>query len=264
MPFNDGSRAKHRRANEHITLIGSLVDTFLKTAPYKVSMRQNPDQRLVYFVSSVSFPPEALSLTVGDAIHNLRSALDHLAYQLVDIGTAGKGPFEDIYFPIAKDAQSYEKRKARKVAGMRKEAIDAIDAIKPYGGANDLLWNLHRLDIADKHRLLIAVGSAFQSVNIGAHMTAMMREGSRGDMPWLKDIPDLDAFFRPADNLFPLKVGDELFIDAPGAKMNPKLNFRFNVSFGEAGGKGEPMVETLKAMSAEVEKTITALERLLV
>jgi hypothetical protein len=116
-------------------------------------------------------------LAVGDAIHNLRSALDHLAYQLVDIGTEGKGPFEDVYFPISRNAAIYEKAKVRKVAGMVKEAIGAIDAVKPYGGGNDLLWDLHRFDILDKHRLLILVGSAFQSVNLGAHMSAMMKEG---------------------------------------------------------------------------------------
>jgi hypothetical protein len=80
----------------------------------------------------------------------------------------------------------------------------------------------------------------------------------------LKNLPEMEAFFRPADNLFPLKVGDELFIDGEGAKVNPKLGFRFNFSFGEAGGTGQPIVETLKAISGEVEKTIFSIAPFLV
>ena len=38
---------------------------------------------------------------------------------------------------------------------MSKAAIAAIDALKPYRGGDDLLWQLHRLENVDKHRVLI-------------------------------------------------------------------------------------------------------------
>lgn len=89
----------------------------------------------------------------GDVVHNLRSALDHLAYQLVWAGS-GEEPSRRIYFPIAKDAAAYEGEKARKVEGMCPKAIKAIDALKPYKGGNDTLWRIHELDNIDKHRQL--------------------------------------------------------------------------------------------------------------
>jgi len=48
---------------------------------------------------------------------------------------------------------------------MRPEAIEAIDALKPYGGGNDLLWRLHELNNSDKHRLLFTIDhdTAFQA-----------------------------------------------------------------------------------------------------
>ena len=48
-------------------------------------------------------------------------------------------------------------------------------------------------------------------------------------------MPIIDAFFRPADILFPLKWGGELFIDGRDAKVNERLQFRFNVALNEPG-----------------------------
>jgi len=46
------------------------------------------------------------------------------------------------------------------------------------------------------------------------------------------------------------KVGDELLIDGPDAEVNDKMDFRFDVAFGEPGIiEGEPLLETLQGMA---------------
>jgi hypothetical protein len=89
----------------------------------------------------------------GDVVHNLRSALDHLAHQLVLVGS-GAEPNHRVAFPISENAAAYERHKARKVEGMSLEAIKAIDALKPYKGGDDTLWQISVLDNIDKHRNL--------------------------------------------------------------------------------------------------------------
>ena len=98
--------------------------------------------------------PASAIATAGDVVHNLRSALDHLAHQLVVVGTPNAEPSRLIEFPIAKDATAYESKKAAKVEGMRPEAVKAIDALQPYKGGcrGDILWRIHDLDNHDKHR----------------------------------------------------------------------------------------------------------------
>jgi hypothetical protein len=91
----------------------------------------------------------------GDVIQNLRTALDHLANHLVAV--AGSAPTRRIEFPIAKNAATYEAEKARKVEGMRPEAVEAIDRLKPYKGGDDRIWKLHELNNIDKHRMLFTV-----------------------------------------------------------------------------------------------------------
>ena len=80
-------------------------------------------------------------------------------------------------------------------------------------------------------------------------------------------VPEVPSFFvRPADRMFPLKAGDELFIDAPDAEENPKMRFVFEVAFEEPDAdvqNGEPLAETLQKFTQIVESTVTRFEPLL-
>lgn len=43
-----------------------------------------------------------------------------------------------------------------------------------------------------------------------------------------------EVFIRTADRTFPLKVGEELFIDGPDALVDEKMRFRFEVVLNES------------------------------
>jgi hypothetical protein len=193
---------------------------------------------------------------IADVIQNLMSALDHLAYQIVCVGTGDAPPKpRRIYFPIADSAAEYDAVKVRRLQGARPRAIEAIDALKPYKGGNDLLWTLPSLNNLEKHRLLLTVGSAYRSLDLGAVMTAMMHE-ALPDVP----IPAMSAFFRPADVLFPLKEGDQLFIDRPGAKVNEQMQFRFDVALREPGIiEAQSVLEVLGQLSRLVDGIVITL-----
>lgn len=255
--------AKLERAKQHARDLKGLHDRFIKSNPYKVGTKRNPlTRKLIYYVTSVEQPGDVIATAVGDVLQNLMSTLDHLAYQLVCVGMGNDGPFYHAYFPIADSATEYKARKLKKVRGMKPDAIKAIDTIKPYKGGNDLLWRLYKLNNVDKHRLVITVGSAFRSVNLGAHMHQLMQKtlADKGIT-----LPVLDLFVKPADRLFPLKPGDELFIDAPDAEVNDKMQFVFEVAFGEPQiVEGEPLMETLYQLTKLVEGIIPNFEPLLV
>jgi hypothetical protein len=76
-------------------------------------------------------------------------------------GNTRKGKPQDIHFPIAHNAQTYESKKLRCIEGVGREAIEAIDRLKPYKDGNAALWLLYKLDIADKHSLILVVGGDF-------------------------------------------------------------------------------------------------------
>jgi len=61
--------------------------------------------------------------------------------------------------------------------------------------------------------------------------------------------------------MFPLKQGDELYVDAPDAAPDSGIQFRFDVAFGEHGIVfGEPIVKTLASMLAAVESVMPTFE----
>lgn len=251
---------KVHRAREHGVQLMHEIKTFLDSDPYKIATKIDPDdQKVIYYLTSVHQTPPQLSAIVGDVIQNLRSALDHLAYQLVLAG--GGTPSTQTYFPVCDSVNRYKSEKPNKLKGVHPDAVKAIDVIRPYKGGNDVIWQLHKLCNVDKHRLLITVGSAFRSFNMGPLIRPKMVElwegmGRSGD-----EVPFTDVFVRPADRMCPLKVGDELFYDNPGSKAKEDLQFVFDIGFSESGViDGAPVLETLQEMIDTVDSIILSLK----
>ncbi len=169
---------KIKRAKEHVSDLERHVRAFMEINPYKVGTKRDPQTRkLIYYIISAEPVPDCLALIAGDAIQNLMSSLDYLAYQLVCSDSRGIPPNPRwIYFPIADDASKYEAKKQGKLKGVRQETFDAIDALKPYKGGNALLWVLYRLNNIEKHRLLLTVGSQHSGINIGQVMAQFSRD----------------------------------------------------------------------------------------
>jgi hypothetical protein len=111
-------QAKLERAKRHYAELEAALKSFFSTNPYKISTRRNDAGKLVYYLSDVADVPVELSLITGDVIQNLRSALDHLAYDLWVKEASGRGRDDKIYFPIDKDEASYNTRSARTRAAM--------------------------------------------------------------------------------------------------------------------------------------------------
>lgn len=96
----------------------------------------------------------------GDVVNNLRSALDHLIFQLIEVHSPNSPAkdFERCCFPICKDVSSYELSKRAKVKGISPEAMKLLDGCQPYKGADNPLWLLNELNNISKHRLIMTVG----------------------------------------------------------------------------------------------------------
>ena len=228
---------KIKRAKEHIAELDGKLRAFIDSNPYVVGTKHDPQTRkLVYYITSVEPTPECLPLIAGDVIQNLMSALDHLAFQLVCSDTEDTPPNPNwIYFPIQDDATKYESKKLQKIEGASQGTVDAIDALKPYKGGNDLLWMLYRLNNIEKHRVLFTVGSQAAGVSL-RHMAASFSVGSfQAEALALIEGVMESLFLIPADKGFPLKEGFELLIGAVDEKPDPKQQFRFQVALNEPG-----------------------------
>jgi hypothetical protein len=118
-------------------------------------------QKEVLYCEVLRKPPSSLSLIIGDCLHNLRSALDNLAFELAL--TEAQGPLakeieDNSAFPIQhvqtkKSKNNFE----RMTAGIPRKAKQAIADLQPYLRGEKYsthpLWQLNELSRRDKHRL---------------------------------------------------------------------------------------------------------------
>ena len=100
-------------------------------------------------------PPIDWSIRVGEFAYNLRSSLDHLAWQLVTAN--GQCPGQRNAFPVHKRENQDDFN--QKLEGMSCEAADYIRSVQPYqgdpAGVGHRLAMLHAICNIDKHRRII-------------------------------------------------------------------------------------------------------------
>jgi hypothetical protein len=250
--------AKLEWAERHIYNLQDAWDLFCKDG-YRVASNDDPQTGdRTYYLADVRPIESRFPLIIGDAVHSLRSALDHLAYHLMSISPGITAEtLGHVYFPIAENPEKYKTAK-RRIEGMRQDAIKAIDAIEPYGGgAGEILWHLHSLDIIDKHKLLIAIGSTNSRQSMAPSRIAATKSNFLG-IKLDTYTPAQDAIlFRtePTQIIFQLKTGDKLAV-IPKSEVNEHMNFTFEIAFGEPEiVKGHPVIETLHHM-AEIIRDI--------
>lgn len=152
-------RIKIERAKKHLRDLDAQLAEFGDLEQHVLLGDVNPATGASVKETNLRVLPADAIGAAGDIAHNLRTALDHLAYQLVLAN--GGTPTKQTGFPIFEDVTAYDRYKARKVEGMSPLAIEAIDSLKPYGGGNEPLWRLHQLDNIDKHRMLFAIDNNF-------------------------------------------------------------------------------------------------------
>jgi hypothetical protein len=224
---------KVERAKHHIRQLDIAIRRFDKSEPYTLSIQHKPNiGHVALYVASLEPVPEYIALIIGDAVHNFRSALDHLAWQLVEAG--GGVPDKDTYFPICQNAQQYAsavgKGEIKKIPVGTKEALSAV---QPYICGNDTLWHIHELDRIDKHRLLITTTTAIKKWSI------VIDPSIGREIGW-------------EEPLRTLKVGDEI-VNVPEDTYHRTghKNFKLgiNVAFGQTEIlAGKPVLETLHQM----------------
>lgn len=172
----DGSYLKLRRAKQHLEAIQKIAEGLKKDHPYRIIQEVVGDgqtrEHLVKIEQTGELTPD-LSLLVGDFCNNLRSALDHLIWQLWVLQYPEFS--ERVYFPIC-DCESNFRRNAPRNIGPRKiDGVSAnltgnqraiIERQQPYRRGNPILLVLRDVNNYDKHRLVQVIGIAPHSYNI--------------------------------------------------------------------------------------------------
>jgi hypothetical protein len=246
-----GVRAKIERAKQLVREFEEALQSFRGTNPYGVVAENNAQTGdRIYTIKTRTPIPLELPLIAGLAIHQLRSSLDHLAWQLVEAN--GHTPGKWTYFPISENKSKYI-ASSDKVQGMSAGAIKLIDAAKPYQGGNDALWALHELDNIDKHRFLLV--TAFGA----AEPIVRLTKGRFGGSHVVIKIHDGLSEARQRDEVVFLEDGAEIgrVVGCGESEVYTNLDVSFEIAFGEPQVvRGKPVLPFLHQVSHLVGATV--------
>lgn len=160
-----GAWAKFKRAQSHVAQLRGEIEQEGAPDPRVVPLRleyDDVDRAFVYRIEHAMQVREHWPLLVGDAVHNFRCALDHLAWQLamkfLDGGEPSGGLAKRIQFPIVSDSTKWPGNLSH---WLRQEDIDSLALFQPMEpyyrqqpGRNHGLEGLAFLSNRDKHRKL--------------------------------------------------------------------------------------------------------------
>jgi hypothetical protein len=196
--------------------------------------------------------PESFSARFGDAIHNYRSALDHVAWQLVSHGlrppnTLTEGQRRRVVFPAYAEELTFRDRIAVALPRVDSTVIDWIEARNDYvGGKSANVALVHVVDLSnnDKHRTLTAIAAA--PLSLQGYIGFQDCEAISVDGPKI----------RPA-----LKEGAELqWWECRVTGLNPKVTMQIQPTIDIAVEGGAGFGDLLDSIRREVVEILGAPE----
>jgi hypothetical protein len=241
--------ARLDRAEEHLKSLDDALRRFLKKRPYKfLPPEDHPEIKQIWYRAQVKDQiPIECSAMVGDAVHNMRAALDNLVYALAIEKSAQDPPPHDgaIAFPILDDPKFW-KPDSHKIGAIDCRAKAIIESMQPYHRRHDFrnhpLCVLQNLDNIDKHRFLHIVGMAVSSADVDFSVPVS------GMRMWLTEEPLCrDAVVAK--------------LDYSRAAGRGQLTVDVNMSFGVGVVFDEPGVNTKDSAQIILEDVLLAYVR---
>jgi hypothetical protein len=164
------SLLKIERSYQQLKQLESTVRAFLDTKPYSVTVEFNRESGIVVARAKVREEcPPIWSVLVGELLHNLRSSLDYIVWELVILETGDAPTTIKTQFPIFRYESAYNKRAKEFLHGVGMKELAVIKSLQPFSTGEDVLsplWYLHELSNWDKHRALHFAGATLQDVHI--------------------------------------------------------------------------------------------------
>ncbi len=173
----EGVELKMSRAHFHLKELEREVGKMFSEPeePCTTFLDVNAKWKPILRVKNVPEPDPRLGVIIGDVAHCLRSALDHLIYELsIPKGKAAPAKPGEPQFPIT---SSYKRWRASRwrLAQARRGVKSRVERLQPYHRRKDpdtwLLWQLREISDIDKHRLLHVAPAAIEAFRTGWEAT---------------------------------------------------------------------------------------------
>ena len=241
------------RANAHLKTLQEETRAFFDRSPYGVVDDFDPEtSRYTFRVAVFESPPPQWGVIVGDIVHNLSSALEYIAWELVKLN--GNEPTEGVTgFPIYESEAVFLKdgRGERMMQGIRDDHREHIKSLQPYHRGDrareDPLALLRRLWNVDKHRVPLTT--------LGTRQTAEWTPVPVRDVEDRFGMVSL-AVTGPLEDGTPLGFV-EVFPTGPNPKVQMEGGAKADVVFSNPDVAGASVYTSLLAAGHAVSNILT-------
>ena len=237
-----GVVAKFNRAKQQFDVLRHEIGAFADQDPKPHSSRGYFDTKTWEWIERFQIreaPPLRWGVILGDCVHNLRSALDHLVCQLTLLDGGTMDDCAQTQFPIAcKSETQFEGMANHRIPCLSKKHRALVKKAQPYhagdGAPSHPLAILRALSNADKHRILNPTFSVLKSDS--SAILDRLPQMYQGDGP------------SPVESWWMLKRGSRLEHDAGwfrivfdrailAERVNVEMQgfLRVGIAFGEMG-----------------------------
>ena len=245
MPLTSAER-KFERGIEHVHTLRREAKTFQDANAYEplVERKVRTPQEIEYRVSAQQnlAVPDHWPVLAGEAIYNLRSALDHAVYALI---RKNRGQSQ---YPIFTDRREFQVKGRPMIKGLSETVRTLIEEGQPYNRleqypAFDPLAILNSFSNRDKHRQLATVAAVSDFTYVGVNDGVKISE-------WI----------------MPLAVGKVLQQDTEVVRfvavaateikemdVNPRFTYQVRI-------RGRPLVDGFRAIANRVYECLVELE----
>ncbi len=241
----ENSRLKIQRGNEHIKQLKLLVECYVTDNPYRIAINSDAQGGITVAVKSSAPMPSAIGLVIGDAIHNLRTALDHATWELIGIDNGTQDRWTKL--PASATGKVDYESACRGLKTPREDTKQFFVDLEVYSGSRSPLYPLHVLDNTDKHMVLLPLLAA-------AHISEIRFLNPDGSTAMtMQDC----TFGHDSDGIARLAaLGPGMSVETDNnTKVSAAIFFSPNQPLA-----GEPVIPSLEALANEVSVTIDAFE----
>lgn len=273
-----GVELKVDRANEHVNLLDRemVVWNEKNPSPVRLGFKDDPSPRLIpIVVEAVDQPEPRMGIIIGDVLHNLRCALDYIAFQLVAHGGDPKkletDAIKHVKFPIVVGPTRRGKAPADYLSdglrnwlpGIRPVHKTIVRRHQPYvrgqSAETHPLALLQKLSNTDKHRRLQPV---LMLPTEGGFRVVQEPLGCR--VIGLKLGPGLDGPFRVGAEVCYVTVADKTLCDGLEVQPSATVTVAFEPGLDPVDfTKAFPVIDVLNWISHEVADVLGEIDAVL-
>ncbi len=242
-PF-ESSRRKLVWAKKNLAKLKRRIDKFLSQKDlYTVFTEPDPQhpQHTVHKMRLVKQIPDGLSELTGNIVDDLRSALDGCLSGIARTKKPGTEPLS-AYFPFASDVAHFENNLRGRCKDVPVELWPLLRSYEPYKGGSELLWALNEVCGANKHGLLLPIGTATVTAQTIIEGTGFWSMPATPVWDWAKQEM-------------------ELFTTGPQPQLRANIRVGFYIAFSEIDSVvGKPAIPVLDDFVRMVETILSEIQ----